>query len=162
MFNRLLEALWFVHRQGLVHGAVLPNNLLVDIRQHGLLLCEYAYAVPIGIPPIALSGSHATWYPPEIPARAPATHASDIFMATRCLIYILGGDPLSGELPPTVPPPIQRFIRGCLLPTPSRRPTDVGALREEFDDCLAGLYGKRAFRPFAMPADAEPAFGSAP
>jgi hypothetical protein len=152
MFNRTLEALWFAHQQNLVHGAVLPPSLHVSLEDHGLVLDDWALAVESGEPLTALSVSYAAWYPGEARLKAPATPATDLFLATRCLVYLLGGDPVTGQLPLAVPAPFHRFVKGCLLPSPVHRPQDVGALREEFDDLLENLYGPRAFRPLAMPA----------
>ena len=152
IFNRLLEALWHTHRAGLVHGAVLPANLLVDVVHHGLILAEWGYSVAIGQPLTAISGRYESWYPPEVFAKSPATPATDITLAVRCLVYLIGGDPVRGTLPASVPYSLRRFIAGCLLPSPLRRPSDAGSLRSEFDELLEALYGRRTFRPLAMPA----------
>ena len=152
MFNRTLEALWFAHQQNLVHGAVLPPNLHVSLEDHGLILDDWALAVEPGEALTAISNLYAAWYPIETRRRAPATPATDLFLATRCLVYLLGGDPVTGQLPPSIPAPFHRFVTGCLLPSPVYRPQDAGALREEFGELLQSLYGPRTFRPLAMPA----------
>jgi hypothetical protein len=151
MFNRTLEALWFAHEQGLVHGAVLPGNLYVSLEDHGLILEEWALAVEPGEPLKAVSAPFIAWYSAEVRRRAAATLATDLALVARCLVYLLGGDPVTGRLPAGVPGALVRFVRGCVLPT-AHGPQDAGALREEFDEVLSGLYGRRAFRPLAMPA----------
>ena len=152
IFNRLLEGLWFTHQAGLVHGAILPPNLYADLEHHGLTLTDWAHSISNGRALVAISNLYESWYPREILAKASATFATDIFMAVRCLVYLLGGDPIAGAVPSSVPAALQRFIKGCLIPYPSRRPNDAGDLREEFDELLVRLYGKRAFRPLAIPA----------
>ena len=152
IFNRLLEGLWFLHRTGMVHGAVLPPSLWIDIDNHGLCLADWASAAPIGERLSIISNTFAAWYPEEVLAKRPATPATDIFLAARCLVDLLGGDPLSGTLPAVVPASIKRFIAGCLVPWSNRRPSDAGELREEFGSLLKQLYGKPAFRPLAIPA----------
>lgn len=152
MFNRTLEALWFAHQQDRVHGAVLPPNLYVSLEDHGLILDQWAFAVACDQPLFAVSAAYAAWYPPEVPHRARVMPGTDLFLAARCLVYLLGGDPLSGQLPAGVPEPMCRFIRGCLLGSSAHRPQDAGSLREEFADLLKKLYGPRKFRPLAMPA----------
>jgi serine/threonine protein kinase len=151
IFNRLLEGLWFTHQCGLVQAAVLPPNLYIDTETHGLVLGEWAFAVKGGMSIPVISDTYAPWYPSEVLSKAPATPAVDIFMAVRCLVYLLGGDPVTGNLPRTIPSSLQRFIRGSLIPAPARRPSDAGDLRQEFDECLQHLYGKRTFRPLAIP-----------
>ena len=50
MFNRLLEGLGFIHRQGTVHGAVLPQHLLFNTQSHGLQIVDWTHAKQIGRP----------------------------------------------------------------------------------------------------------------
>jgi len=117
-----------------------------------LIIDEWGLAVAAGRPLMALNAALAAWYPAEVRRRGAATPALDLALAARCLVHLLGGDPITGRLAATAPAAFQRFIRGCLLPGVTRGPQDAGALREEFDELLSGLYGTRAFRPLAMPA----------
>jgi hypothetical protein len=70
-------------------------------------------------------------------------------MALRCMVYLLGGDPLTGSLPPGVPAPLQTYLRGALRIGTAQ--TDAWQLYRDFADLLADLWGKRTFMPFAMP-----------
>lgn len=46
--RRVLELLSFVHRSGFVHGAVLPEHILIDAREHGARLVGYSCAAAPG------------------------------------------------------------------------------------------------------------------
>ncbi|GAA4955488.1 hypothetical protein GCM10023205_16730 [Yinghuangia aomiensis] len=195
MWRRLLVALGYAHRAGVVHGAVVPDHVLIEPREHGLVLVDWCYATvlepvapgpggrvltgpPIGpsfklstgrksgggVPPPGGSdggttprpaGFHpaaehvpamldrfADLYPPEVPGKQPPDTSTDIFMATRCMTYLLE---------PGAPKPLFRFARGCTLPAPARRPHDAWKLLGELDELLGRLYGPRKFRPFSMP-----------
>jgi len=151
MFNRVLAALGAAHDLGTVHGAVLPCHMLIRPSDHNGILIDWCYSVPIGQPLRAISPRYAADYPPEVRARQPATPATDLFMAARCMLRLLGGDPASGDLPPRVPRPIQALLRACLLPAPQRRPGDAWQVFEDFQGLLRALYGPPRFRPFHMP-----------
>jgi hypothetical protein len=45
------------------------------------------------------------------------------------------------------------YARGCLQENPRMRPS-ADALLDEYDDLIGRLYGRRRFRPFALPATA--------
>ena len=45
MFKRTLAAIGFVHRQGIVHGALIPPHILVHPIRHGAKLVDWCYAV---------------------------------------------------------------------------------------------------------------------
>lgn len=152
MWRRLLVALGFAHRAGVLHGAVLPEHLLIHPVEHGLVLVDWCYSVPgcyAGTDPSgrvpAMVTRYADWYPAEVPGRMTASPATDLAMAARCLLHLMGDQ---------APQALRRFAKGCLLPAQNRRPSDAWRLLQEFDEVLERLYGPRRFRPFTMP---EPA-----
>jgi hypothetical protein len=144
MWRRLLVAIGLAHRAGVVHGAVLPDHVLIQPEQHGLVLVGWCYAAigPTDRVP-AMVGRYRDWYPPEIPARERPTPATDIYLATRCAVALMGD---------RAPEPLRRFARGCLLRPQLARPQDAWVLLGELDDVLERVFGPRRFRPFALPA----------
>jgi hypothetical protein len=149
MWRRLLVGLGFAHRAGVLHGAVLPDHVLIHPEEHGLVLVDWCYSVsgrdahagPSGRVP-AMVDRYADRYPPEVPGRRPASPATDLFMATRCMTELMGGK---------APPAMRTFARGCTPPAQNRRPSDAWRLLEELDELLERLYGPRRFRPFHLP-----------
>ena len=71
-------------------------------------------------------------------------------MGLRCMAYLLGGDPLTGALPSSVPAPLQTYLRGALRTGAVQ--SDAWQLYRDFSDLLAALWGERKFIPFTMPA----------
>lgn len=144
MWRRLLVALGVAHRAGLVHGAVLPEHVMIHPAQHGLVLIDWCYSVSPACATVpAIVARYRDWYPPDLLRREPAAPGTDIYLATRCMTYVMGEQ---------VPRPLLTFADGCMLPNPRRRPDDSWRLLAEFDDLLDRLYGPRTFRPFTMPA----------
>jgi hypothetical protein len=144
MWRRLLVAIGVAHRAGVVHGAVLPDHVLIQPEQHGLVLVGWCYAAigPADRVP-AMVGRYRDWYPPEVPARDRPTPATDIYLATRCAVALMGD---------RAPQPLRAFARGCLLRPQAARPQDAWALLGELDEVLHKVFGPRRFRPFALPA----------
>ncbi len=153
MFNRMLTVLGVAHSQGIVHGAVTPAHMLVRPADHNGMLIDWCYSVPTGEPLKAISPSYKAEYPPEVQAKQPATPATDLYMAARCMSRLLGGHPTTLELPAQVPKPIRTLLSACLLPAPQRRAGDAWQVFEDFHEILGRLYGPPQFRPFAMPRD---------
>ena len=154
MWRRLLIALGHAHDREVIHGAVLPPHILIHPEAHGLLLIDWCYSVldarRTGTHVPAISAAYESWYPTAVLARAVPTPAIDVAMALRCMVYLLGGDPLTGSLPARVPAPLQTYLRGALRTSASQ--TDAWRLYRDFAALLADLWGKRTFIPFAMPA----------
>lgn len=145
MTKRLLATLGFVHRRGLVHGAVLPPHLLVHPVNHGARLVDWCYAREIGDRIRAIPSSYRGFYPPEVLEKKPATAQTDIYLAAKTALALMGEK---------APLPVHKFWSTCLAPSPSRRPDDAWALHDELEDVLERLVGKPKYRPLVMPARA--------
>jgi hypothetical protein len=148
MWRRLLVALDYAHRARVVHGAVLPGNVRIHARQHGLVLVDWCYSASRPgdrIP--AIAEEYRAWYPPEVTSHRAPGPATDIHLATRCMEYLIGQD--------AMPRALANFARGCTLASERLRPQDARRLLAELDDILERLYGRRTFRPFAMPPAAS-------
>lgn len=154
MLKRLLAALGFVHREGFVHGAVVPPHVLVHPLEHGARLVDWCYASRGGAPIAAVSRAYRAYYPPEVLAKAAPTPATDIFMAATCAVALLGGNPMTHALPASVPSRFARLLETCLAPRATRRPDDAWALHDDLDALLGQLVGPSKYRPLAMPARA--------
>lgn len=168
MWRRLLVAIGAAHQAGLIHGAVLPEHVLIHPDEHGLVLIDWCYSAlqptaptgsargtasagplegngPAGSPGRlpAIVARYRDWYPPEVLTGGRACPDTDIWLATRCMTELMGE---------RLPRGLAAFAAGCLLANPSRRPQDAWRLLAELDDLLERLYGPRRFRPFAIPA----------
>jgi hypothetical protein len=152
IFRRLLLTLWMGHLKGLAHGAVTPDHLLVYPEEHGIVLIDWTCSAELNVEHVpALNPEWAAFYPPEVPARQPAGPETDIFMAAATAVYLLGGDPATGAVPPTVPAPCARFLRRCLDPDRARRPQDAEEAHEKFGGILEAVHGKRRYAEFIVP-----------
>lgn len=140
MFNRVLEALGFIHTYKFVHGAILPENLLFDIENHNVIIVGWTHSVQNSGVIKTISGPYRAHYPKEVFNKGPATGGVDIFMAAKCMKYITANPP----------PTFDGILKACLLENPRSRPQDAWELHNEFNDVLRNLYGKRTFRVFTM------------
>jgi hypothetical protein len=146
MWRRLLDVLGYAHVRGVIHGAVLPLHIQVQPETHHLVLTGWCAAVQ----DFAKSDGHIPfmhrgydgWYPPEVAAKQPPLPGTDIFMSAKCMLAVMGGQP--------VPPRLRGFLKACLLPQ-HQRPQDAWQLRREFTELIEELWGPRSFVPFSMP-----------
>jgi hypothetical protein len=141
MWRRLLVALGFVHRAGLVHGAVLPTHVLIEPDDHGVVLVDWCYSAGPGDRIPALVPEFADWYPSEVHKRQSPGPGTDIAMAARCMRFLMGGK---------APRRLRAFAAGCVLSSVDARPDDAWRLLDELDGVLTNLYGPRRFRPFRL------------
>jgi serine/threonine protein kinase len=145
MWNRILEVLGFVHREGWIHGAVLPTHVLFHPDNHGLQLIDWTQAGPAFQPLQFAPRRFKDWYPPECHRRRPATPASDIYLAAQTMIWLAGGDPLTGFIPAHIPGQLAQLLLRCRAHASGARPRDAWALHAELRDLLRDLYGSPRF-----------------
>ncbi len=155
MFKRLLVGIGFAHLRDFVHGSILPSHVMVHPLAHGAKIIDWSYAIENASRKTdrvrAMSRPFQAFYAPEILDRQAPTPATDIFMAAKCAIWLLGGDVSTNVMPDTVPAGIRSFLENCAQEHASMRPQDAWVLHEEFDQLLQQLVGKPSYRPFMMP-----------
>jgi hypothetical protein len=148
--KRLFTALGFAHQCSLVHGAVLPCHFRVHAGHHGGQLLGWGQSVSTGATLTRCVAAYRDWYPAEAQARQAARGATDIAMAARCLVFLAGGDPVTGAVPDDVPEFIRNHLKACLLTSPTMRPGNAFALHDRFNEAARGLYGAPKFHPLDM------------
>lgn len=149
MWRRVLELLGFVHASGWVHGAVLPAHLLVHARDHGVVLCGWSRAVRIGERLPATSAGAEAMYPADVWGGGPATAATDLTMASRAILRVLGGD--LRRAPAGVPAPIAELLEVHADPSAAGRMDDAWWLKERVAAAAREAFGPPKFVPFQMP-----------
>jgi len=142
MMNRLLAVLGCAHRTGFVHGAVLPQHLLYQIEDHGLMLVDWCYSVPRGKIVKAIVSAQRASYPFEILGKKSVDASTDIFMAARAMINAAG----------TIPSRFQGLLEDwCLADSPKARPHDAWELQERWIQLAEKEYGPPKYVRLEMP-----------
>jgi len=151
IWRRILEALAWVHASGWAHAAIVPPHLLVHPRDHGVMLVGWSCAVKLSSaePPPALVAAHLAIYPEDVRQGGAASVATDLVMAARCVVQLLGGDAESGRVPSLTPAPFAGLLREvAAAPLGSR---DAWTLHRQVGEAAREAFGPPAYHPFAMP-----------
>jgi hypothetical protein len=154
IWRRTLIALGYAHENGIIHGAVFPSHILIHPTQHGVVLADWCYSsieTNKKFPPLdVVVDRFRHWYPPEVEAKTSPSAATDISIAAKSMIDLLGGNPLTGEMPESVPREMQSYFRGCTVKSQRGRPQSTFQALGEFDHLLEELGGSfypRKYRP---------------
>ena len=145
MWRRLLTALGALHNAGYVHGALLPQHVMILGEQRGMVLVGWTAAQKIGEPITLISKMQRVWYPPEVFDKTGARPETDIYMAAHLIAMLVG---------PRLPKAFKTHLKACTLKKAGLRPDDAWALKDSFDELNERLFGERKFKPFYMPTTA--------
>jgi len=151
IFRRCLSLLGYAHSRGILHGNLRPEHILVRPKDHNVWLLDWSYA--IHRPAETGQGFRVIdpeYGPPEAQAHKPPLPASDLFSLGRCMVYLLGGDPRTGELPAATPDRLVRMLRFFLRESPLQRPQDAWEMYAELEKLRDELFGPHRFVEFRV------------
>jgi hypothetical protein len=68
MLKRALVGMWYAHKQGVIHGAILPPHMLLTLEDHGGRLIDWSYSTEVRVKVPAMLNAYEDYYPPEVPS----------------------------------------------------------------------------------------------
>jgi hypothetical protein len=142
MWKRALGAVWLAHSRGVVHGSLVPPNILLDLEGHSAHLINWTASAPIGGKIKLKHLSYPAWYPRDAPE---ASIGLDLYMLATSM------DDVANSL---VPESINRLIVMCLSERPEGRPRDAGVFHAILDSVIRETFGSPKFRKFTLPEGA--------
>ncbi len=153
MAKRIFQLLSWLHQEGWAHGAIVPEHLLVLPQDHMVTLLDWSSVGQLGAVVQGLV--------PAVEAFAPErghglrhTRARDVAMACRSLLFLLGADPATGELPSAARDEASEFVR--MLAGYGHRPlasiTDTKRqVLDPYEKALEAAHGPSRYIPFFLP-----------
>ena len=140
IWRRALELLGWLHLSGFVHGAVLPEHLLINARDHALRLVGFACAGRPGARLAAISPEDQALYPESLlDGGALSTHVDRIMLA-RTLLQAWAGNALraGNAIPSELGQLLEREASGA-------GKLDAWALSEEVSAAAKQCFGPPKF-----------------
>lgn len=102
IWRRVLWALGGAHEAGVLHGALVPSNIMIHPTLHGVVLVDWCYsALAMGTtyPSLrAIVGGRRDWYHRDILNRKNSKVAHDFAMASRSMQFLTAGANVPGEI----------------------------------------------------------------
>lgn len=148
---RILSAAGFAHSKLVVHGNIDPDHILVSPADHNIFLLDWSYAA---VNPIesgdGFKAINDNYSAPEVAAKSSPRPGADIYSIGKCLIYLLGGDIATDELPDDVDERFQNFLRAMTLKSALGRPQDAWDLYRKLRNLREEIYGKLTFETFDL------------
>ena len=146
IWKRIVETLAWVHSTGHVHGAILPEHLLMHARDHGIRLIGWSRSVRNRSPLAAVTNNRRNFYPLDVWKGGDATPETDLAMSARCMHWLMSGDPAKASS--DAPKSYANLLRQCAEGNTTGSGWDV---LEEISSVAKDNYGPPKYVPFDMP-----------
>lgn len=140
MMNRLLSVLGFAHENGIIHGAVLPCNLIYKPADHGLTLIDWTASVKNHSPIKLVRKSFIDNYPKEVELKKELRSTADIYMATKAMKSAAS----------SIPKRFRGFFEWCLAESPNSRPSEAWKVQDRWMEIARQEYGSPKFVPLEI------------
>lgn len=150
ILSRLINTLSYIHRHGIVHGDLKPQNILIQPESHMAVLVDFGLA---GIKPTRTSGNKGyteVFSPPEqMVAGNPLIPQTDFYALGKSLIYAMAGGDLDlvegNMIPSDVPKPMADLLSRLVTRHPLDRPDwEKEDLNETVDRMRVEAFGRSA------------------
>jgi serine/threonine protein kinase len=123
--ERVLNALNYIHRHGVVHGDLKPQNIIVQPDKHMAVLVDFGLSDVKPTSKSEAKGYTPFFAPPEEIKGKPLIPESDYYSLGMTMIYALSGGTQHVErkqVPNDVPDPLCQFIRKMIARDVNNRP----------------------------------------
>ena len=154
IFRRILGQAMAAAAIKSVHCALTPDHVLVDPVTHDPLHIGWTHSIEdpqLNRNRVSIIIDRWDYmYPPEVMEKELPTEQTDIYMAGKLMIKLLGGDGITNNLPATVPFPVQQSILNCVEESYHNRPRSAKEAMEKFTSAIRSVWGKQ-YRPLTMP-----------
>lgn len=148
IWNRLMEILGFIHLQGIIHGAVIPEHILIHPVQHGIKLIDWTGATTEKRVRL-MSVDLEEFYAPEIFSKKDVGSFTDIFMAAQCMKAILAGG-LTNFHSKKIQNEIKELLEKCTRKEVEKRPNNAWKIRDESKNIFQTIFGNPGYHELKM------------
>lgn len=143
MWRRALAAVHATNEVGFTHCALNAEHVMIHPEQHGLCVVDWSYSKGVH-DDIGFRPPPSPFIAPEMSdiSYGPIGETTDVYAVAKLMVWLIKPDLLPTQL--------RAYVTACTQPRPGDRPSAAEALTH-FDELIERLWGKRQFRPFAMP-----------
>ena len=123
--ERVLNALMYLHYNGVVHGDIKPQNIIVQPASHQIVLVDFGLSMVKPTRDSDPKGYTPVFSPPEQLSGSPLVPESDFYSLGMTMLYALSGSPeaaLGLRVPTDVPDPLCAFVKRLLVRSVRERP----------------------------------------
>jgi eukaryotic-like serine/threonine-protein kinase len=142
--QRLLNALHYLHFNGIIHGDVKPQNIIIKAQEHNAILVDFGLSAVKPRKKSCCEGYTEAFAAPEQLEGKPPLPETDLYGLGLTMIFALGGNIKAKTYPSSVPAPLQEFFNQMVLHDVRKRPSSALSLVKPLSDLREKIFGRRS------------------
>lgn len=152
IWKRLLSVSGYAHANHIVHANIEPGHIMIRPRDHNVFLIDWCWScfepgkTGDGFK-IVTEGYSA----PEVEKKGSPFPSADLYSIGKCMIYALGGDVETGDLPMSVEDEIYQLLQYFTLKGQNQRAQDAWKMHTRLEHVIFDQLGwPKEFLPFTL------------
>lgn len=143
MMERLLSVVGYLHSNYIVHGNIIPENIIVNGVTHNVSLTGFSFHVnKANEDDKHYQIRNDDFSAPEVNKTSKVNPSSDIYSLGKLFIYMLGGNISNNGLPIYIDNEVRKFIRSLVKESPLNRSDDAWKLWDEWRELRVNKVAK--------------------
>lgn len=147
MLERLFSAVGYLHSNYIVHGNLIPENIIVNGIKHNVGITGFSFHISEANKWGNYQIRNEDFSAPEVSKDATVLPSSDIYSIGKLAIYMLGGNIKNNGMPITIDKRVRDFIRSLVVEDYKKRSDDAWKLWDEWRKIRIEVYGKPKYIP---------------
>ena len=161
VMERIINGLNYIHRNGVIHGDLKPQNIIVQEDKHMAVLVDFGLSLVNPTHTTKSKGFTLYYAPPEEAGGKPLVPESDYYSLGMTMLYALSGDHEHVQhkmVPHDLPGPICDFLKRLIVRDVNGRP-QYGKCEDDLGDMIQEVRQKVFGR---VTSGMKPIFGKKP
>ena len=136
MLQVCLKAFAYMHYYTVVHGDIKPENMMLQLKEHNIVLVDFGMAVRGTGSTVKAKGGTPVYIPPEFANGRPPIPESDIYSLGKSALYLAGGDTAldSGTPPDDMNQQLAELISAMIRRDPMARPGSAHEVQKHISE----------------------------
>lgn len=148
VMERLFSIVGYLHSNMIVHGNIIPENIIINGINHNTSLLGFSFHIPKANEKDKHYQIRSEEFSaPEVNKTSQVLPKSDIYSLGKLAIYMLGGSTFTNGMPVSVNQQVREFIRTLVVEDVDKRPIDAWKLWDDWRDIRVKAYGKPKYVP---------------
>lgn len=153
MLRRIIAQTLLADMLGVVHGAIVPDHVLLHPLTREPLHIGWAHAAhrARGERITTVMDRWRAFYPHEVMDRKEPDHRTDLYMAAKTCLWLVGGDVERNRFPAGMPASVTKILLSCMSEKRSQRPGDGRDVLDALTREIRTAWG-RSYHPLDVPS----------